>query len=257
MIRCALCGLLFLAISFRAYAQLPELQPVDLTGWDCLSKLEGAARSEDGKERNRQKNRSPQRQPKAAAVSFAHPAAFLKRMAEYDRQIGKNHRRYLTTAEKETIAQWESQIVSLTGWLVLAYRAPVPESANCRSQQFQDWHLELSPEPADHPAQIGDPTPVICEITPRTEQMLYASGVRIQKLAAFLRLPDNSFAATGSKPHKVTVSGYLLWDDEHNKGDNDVGSYIGWFSKEGYHHPWRSSGWEIHPVFKVEDLGTQ
>jgi hypothetical protein len=62
----------------------------------------------------------------------------------------------------------------------------------------------------------------------------------IRKLAAFLRLPDNSFAPTGAKAHKIRVSGYLMWDDEHNKPDTDLGSTIGWFSKEGYHHPWRS-----------------
>jgi hypothetical protein len=117
--------------------------------------------------------------------------------------------------------------------------------------------LELSPKPADHPAQAGDPTPIICEITPHTETSLYRSGLRIQKLAAFFRLPDNSFAPTGSKPHKIRVTGFLMWDDEHNKPDADVGSTIGWFSNEGYHHPWRMTAWEIHPALKVEDLGTE
>ena len=239
------------------FSQLPELQPIELNDWDCLTKLEGAARTEDGKERNRQKNRSPEMQLVRSSIPFSDTAAFLNQMAEYDRQIGKNHRRYLAVAQKDKVAEIEKQVVSVTGWLVLAYRSPKPESANCQSEQFQDWHLELSAARADHPARIGDPTPVICEITPRTERLLYASGVRIQKLAAFLRLPDNSFVATGSKPHKIRVTGYLLWDDEHNKRDSDVGSYVGWFSQEGYHHPWRSTAWEIHPVLKLEDLGTE
>ena len=50
------------------------------------------------------------------------------------------------------------------------------------------------------------------------------------------------------------MTGYLMWDDEHN-GSADVGSTIQWFSKNGFHHPWRSTAWEIHPVVKVEDLG--
>ena len=146
------------------------------------------------------------------------------------------------------------------GWLVLAYQG-IPEATNCRSKDFLDWHLELSAAPADHSVQIGDPTPIICEITPRTQALLFRSGIRIQNLAAFFRLPDLSFTSTGSKPHKIRVTGFLMWDDEHNKADTDIGTTIEWFDvmagKQGYHHPWRSTGWEIHPVVKIEDLGTE
>jgi hypothetical protein len=251
-------GLLFVRslVAFSQQAQLPELRDLDLTGWDCATRLEGAAKTEDGQERNRQKNRSPV-DLKSRKISSFDIATLLVRFADYDRQIGKPHRRYLNPEQKTKVGELEKQIVSVTGWLVLAYRSPKPETTNCESEDFQDWHLELSPAPADHPAQAGDPTPIICEITPRTEALLYRSGVRIQKLAAFFRLPDNSFVATGGKPHKIRVTGYLMWDDEHNKPDADVGSYIVWFSKDGYHHPWRVSGWEIHPVLKVEDLGTE
>ena len=244
------------ACAASATAQLPELRNLDLTGWDCVSKLEGIAKTQDGKERNQQKNRSAIEIADLKIPSFD-TTAFLARVADYDRQIGKKHRRNLSPAEKEKITDIEKQIVSVTGWLVLAYRSPKPETTNCQSEEFRDWHLELSPAPADHPAQVGDPTPIICEITPRTEALLYRSGVRIQRLAAFFRLPENSFVPTGVKPHKIRVTGFLLWDDEHNKADADVGSTIGWFSAEGYHHPWRATGWEIHPVLKVEDLGTE
>jgi hypothetical protein len=246
---------LFVICAAGAVAQLPELREVELVGWNCLQKPEGAAKTEDGKERNVQKNRSAIELTGINIPSF-NTATFLGRVAEYDRQIGRKHRRELTPAQEEQVTALEKQILSLTGWLVLAYQG-VPESTNCRSKDFLDWHLELSPEAADHPVRVGDPTPIICELTPRTQALLYRSGVRIQKLAAFLRLPDNSFAATGSKPHKIRVTGYLLWDDEHNKADTDVGSFIGWFSKESYHHPWRSTAWEIHPVMKIEDLGTE
>jgi hypothetical protein len=238
----------------RAVAQLPELREIDLSAWDCLSKLEGGAKTQDGQERNRQKNRSAVQLGGLDFPSFD-TATFLARVADYDRQIEQQHRRGLDVPQKEQLMALEKQIVSLTGWLVLAYQG-IPETTNCRSQDFLDWHLELSPTPADHPAQVGDPTPIICEITPRTQSLLYRNGVRIQKLAAFLRLPDNSFVPTGSRAHKICVTGYLMWDDEHNKADSDVGTTIGWFSKDGYHHPWRSTGWEIHPVMKVEDLGT-
>ena len=235
--------------------QLPELRDLDLSSWDCLSKLEGAAKTQDGKERNQEKNRSAI-DLTGLNVPSLDPAAFLARTADYDRQIERKHRRDMAPSQKEKVAELEKQIVSVTGWLVLAYQG-VPETTNCKSKEFLDWHLELSPEPADHPAQVGDPTPIICEITPRTQALLFRSGIRIKKLAAFFRLPDLSFTATGSKPHKIRVTGFLMWDDEHNKADTDVGSFIGWFSKEGYHHPWRATGWEIHPVLKIEDLGTE
>src|SRR5205814_929304 len=71
------------------------------------------------------------------------------------------------------------------------------------------------------------------------------------------RMSDNSVKATrGGKAHKVRVTGFLMWDDDHG-GANDVGTTVRRFSPNGYHNPWRSTTWEIHPVLKVEDLGTE
>jgi len=159
----------------NAVAQHPGLRDLDLTGWDCVSKLEGIAKTQDGKERNQQKNRTSIEFAGVNIPSFD-TAAFLARVAESDRQIEKKHRRDLSLTQKEQVIALEKQIVSITGWLVLAYQG-IPETTNCRSQDFLDWHLELSPESADHPAQVGDPTPVICETTPRTQALLYRSGV--------------------------------------------------------------------------------
>jgi hypothetical protein len=134
----------------------------------------------------------------------------------------------------------------------LTYAGP-PETTNCGSPVFHDWHLEIFAEPSDHAPREGDPTPIICEITPRTEQRICRAGVRIQSLAEFFRLQDVSYHATGHKAQKVRVTGYLTWDDDHN-GSADVGSTVQWFSKNGFHHPWRSTAWEIHPVMKIETL---
>ena len=73
----------FLLIAFSpiAWAQLPELRDLDLTGWDCLSKLEGAARTQDGKERNVQKNRAAVDLAGVKVPSFD-LSAFLARAAE-------------------------------------------------------------------------------------------------------------------------------------------------------------------------------
>jgi hypothetical protein len=56
------------------------------------------------------------------------------------------------------------------------------------------WHLEIFENPSDRVSQIGDPTPILCEITPRTEQRLCRDGVRIQSLAGFL--PSGSELST-------------------------------------------------------------
>ena len=92
----------FLLISFSvsATAQLPELKDVDLTGWDCFSKLEGAAKTQDGRERNQQKNRSPIELTGTNIPSFD-TAAFFAHVADYDRQIDKKHRRLLEPTQKE------------------------------------------------------------------------------------------------------------------------------------------------------------
>jgi hypothetical protein len=42
-----------------------------------------------------------------------------------------------------------------------------------------------------------------------------------------------------------------MWNDEHN-GSADVGWTVQHFSKNGFHHPWCSTAWEIHPVMKIE-----
>jgi hypothetical protein len=63
-----------ISFSIGAVAQLPELRDLNLSGWDCLTKLEGAAKTQDGQERNRQKNRStaevPPNVPSLDTTSF-------------------------------------------------------------------------------------------------------------------------------------------------------------------------------------------
>jgi hypothetical protein len=163
---------------------------------------------------------------------------------------GCKRRGDLTAAQREELDDCENRIVSLTGWLVLAYAGP-PETTNCGDETFHDWHLEIFEKTSDHAPQVGDPTPIICEITPRTERIIYRDGVRIRSLAGFFRLPDTSYKATGHAAQKVRLTGYLLWDDEHN-ASADVGSTIQRFGRNGLHQPWRSTAWEIHPVMKIE-----
>jgi hypothetical protein len=226
-----------------------ELRDLDLAAWNCSSKNEGTAQSQEARERNRMKNRWLVNLS-GFAVESLDTASFLKKVREYDSRIQGKHRGDLTAAQREELDSCENQIVSLTGWLVLAYAGP-PETTNCGDETFHDWHLEIFEKPSDHAPQVGDPTPIICEITPRTERIIYRDGVRIQSLAGFFRLQDVRYKATGHKVQKVRVTGYVMWDDDHNS-NADVGSTIQRFGRNGLHQPWRSTAWEIHPVMKIE-----
>jgi len=228
-----------------------DLKEIDLTSWDCLNKLEGSARSPDGVERNRLKNRSAT-DIAALPLKDLDAAGFLRGVAEFEAQTQGKRRKDLSPAEREKLEPLEKEIVQLTGYLVLVYCGP-PETTNCASVDFHDWHLELFEKPSDHPPQPGDPTPIVCEITPRTQNAIYHDNVRIQELTAFFRGPDLTYQATGHKAHKVRVIGYRLWDDEHN-GRADVGPTIRTVGANKYHNPWRSAAWEIHPVIKIVPL---
>lgn len=229
-----------------------ELRDLHVTGWDCVNQLEGTAQTQDARERNRMKNRWMPANLSAFTVEPLDTTEFLKKVRDYDSRLQSKRRGELTAAQKNQLDSYENQIVSLTGWLVLAYAGP-PETTNCGSAPFHDWHLELFENLSDHAPQVGDPTPIICEITPRTERAIYRDGVRIQSLAGFFRLQDVSYHPTGHEACKVRVTGYLLWDDDHN-GSADVGSTVQWIGSNGFHHPWRSTAWEIHPIIKIEPI---
>lgn len=249
-------ALVLLAFS-EASAQPPkisedrELKEFDLTGWNCLDRLEGSARTPDGIERNRMKNRSGL-DLATARVEAMDTTAFLAGVAAFDAETKRKRRQDLSPIQKADLAKRETQLVSLTGYLVLAYAGP-PETTNCASVDLHDWHLEVFAKPSDHPPQAGDPTPIICEITPRTQNAIYRDHIRMQALAAFIRAPDLSYEPTGHPARKIRVTGYLLWDDDHN-GLADVGATIRSIGANKYHQPWRSTAWEIHPVVKIEAL---
>jgi hypothetical protein len=66
-------------------------------------------------------------------------------------------------------------------------------------------------------------------------------------------MQDMSYRPTEHKAQKVRVTGYLLWDDEHNDSA-DVRSTIQYIGNNGFHYPWRSTAWEIHPIMKIESI---
>jgi hypothetical protein len=228
-----------------------ELKEIDLSGWDCRDRLEGSAKTPDGAERNRLKNRSSS-DLTGLNLKPMDTAAFLQYEAAFDAQTKSTRRKDLNAALRPQLDPREKEIVSFVGYLVLAYAGP-PESTNCGSTDFHDWHLELFEKPLDHAPQIGDPTPIICEITPRTQNAIFHDNIRIQALAGFIRAPDMTIEPTGHPARKIRVTGYLLWDDEHN-GAADVGTVIRTIGANKYHQPWRRTAWEIHPVIKIDAL---
>lgn len=228
-----------------------ELKELDLKSWDCLNRLEGTAKTPEQMERNRLKNRSA---PEAGipSVESTDIPGFLRRIAEFEAQTKLRKRVEINGSQKDLLMPLEKKLVSVTGYLGLAYPGP-PETTNCGSGDFHDWHLEIYEKPIEHPPRPGDTTPIICEITPRTQNAIYHDGIRIQELTAFFRgpPPDMAYESTGHKAQKLRITGYLLWDDEHN-GTADVGTTIESVGANKYHHPWRQVAWEIHPVLKIE-----
>ena len=251
-----LAVLAFFVIAHTATAQQKlsedrELKDIDISAWRCLNRPEGTAKTPDGAERNRLKNRSiidgAGTKPKSMDT-----AEFLKFIGDCDRLTKGMRRKELESGQRVQLDPLEKQLVSLTGYLVLAYPGP-PESTNCGDIDFHDWHLEVFEKPLDHPPGIGDPTPIICEITPRTQREIFRDNIRLQALAAYIRAPDFSHEPTGHPAKKVRITGYLLWDDDHN-GSADVGTTVRRIGANKYHNPWRSTAWEIHPVTKIEPL---
>jgi hypothetical protein len=232
-----------------AFAYDTELRDLDVSRWFCHDKHTGTATQPDEQERNLMKNRNaPGILP--LNVEQLDNASFLKKVAAYDAQLRVERRAELDQTRKDQLRAFENQIVSLTGWLVLAYPGQ-GESTNCNDATFHDWHLEVFRQSSDHPPQPGDPTPIICEVTPRTERLLYNQGVRLLSLAAFIRLSDNTYQSTGHLPRKIRVTGYLMWDDLHND-PKTVGPKVKFVGNDKLHHPWRATAWEVPPILKLE-----
>src|SRR6266542_1467949 len=118
-----------------------ELRELKQEAWNCSHKDEGTAQSQEARERNRVKNRWLVNLS-GFAVESLDTASFLKKVREYDSGIQGKHRGDLMAAQREELDSCENQIVSLTGWLVLAYAGP-PETTNCGDETFHDWHLEI------------------------------------------------------------------------------------------------------------------
>lgn len=235
----------------RRISEDRDLKTIDLTGWDCLNTLEGNARTTDGQERNRLKNRSATDITNLKLQDLT-VSAFIQSVAQFDAITANKRRKDLSPAERQQLGPLEKDVVQVIGYLGVAYVGP-PETTNCGSVDFHDWHLEIFEKPIDHAPQPGDTTPIVCEITPRTQNAIFGDNIRIQELTAFFRRSDLTYESTGHPARKIRLIGYRLWDDDHN-GRADVGTTIKKHAANGYHQPWRQTAWEIHPLIKIIPL---
>lgn len=236
-----------------------ELRKLDLSSWEYRDKPEGTAKDFFAQERNRQKSR---RWTDPGKTEVWTEKEFLAKTEAIARAIGlpQSGKIQLTDAQIQSLEKAEGQLVSVEGYLTLVYPGP-KESVN-GDLNFHDWHLELLAKPLGHYPQVGDPTPIIAEITPHTERKLFEDGVRLNSLAEWMRSEDRAdnkpvvkpFKTQGAKAHRVRITGYLFWDYSHI-GPGQVGPKVETGGAPSYHNPWRSTAWEIHPVLRIEDLG--
>jgi hypothetical protein len=233
----------------RRISEDRDLKEIDLSSWDCLNKLEGTAKNPETAERNKLKNRSVPAQIPAKILKLDF-AGFQKYVAAFDNQTKGRKRSEIGGAQKQPLPGLENQLVELTAYLGAFYAGP-PESTNCGSADFHDWHLEVFAKPPTRAPEPGDPTAIVCEITPRTQNAIFKDGIRLQDLGGFFRDFQVNSEKTGHPARLVRLTGYLLWDDEHN-GTADVGESVRTIAPNKFHNPWRKTAWEIHPVIKIE-----
>src|SRR3954463_11960236 len=100
-----------------------ELIEIDLTAWNCANRPAGSGKSPDTAERNRLKNRFAADLAGLAVTPFD-PSGLLKHVAEFDAQTKGKRRKDLSPDEKRRLEILEAPLVSLTGYLVLAYPGP-------------------------------------------------------------------------------------------------------------------------------------
>ncbi len=114
-----------------------------------------------------------------------------------------------------TIQQYEGVPVQVVGWYY-GDRHEGPESTNCHSTEYRDYHTWIVPNSGDDRTQA-----VVAEVTPRVQDM--RSGWTDSTLASL-------------RGEQVRISGWLLMDQEHPEQLGQT----------------RGTLWEIHPILHIE-----
>ena len=85
-----------------------ELWDLDVSGWDCLNHPGGTAKTQDGIERNRQKNRTSI-DLAGSKIEPLDTSGFLKKVRAYDAVLNATRRAELSEPQKEQLASFEKQ----------------------------------------------------------------------------------------------------------------------------------------------------
>ncbi len=122
-----------------------------------------------------------------------------------------------STQDTEAVARHEGSPVQVEGYLLSAKKMS-PETCNCRSVDYVDYHLWIADDP-----NKGREQSLVIEIAPRVQS--YHPEWTLRRLQQLARDRE-----------KVRISGWLLMDPEH---PDQIGKT-------------RGTIWEIHPIMQIE-----
>ena len=161
--------------------------------------------------------------------------------------------RHLRAMKRRIEPPLEVAPAHLEDFLALPYRPALAARAAIerRAVSFEGWtqriilagdgdlHLELAPSP--RAAGAYDTAYVTAEITPRWRER--APGWSYDRIAEALRPPHGGATAWDGGATHVRISGWLLYDYQYDRRPSP------WTLAHGAP---RVSGWEIHPVTRIE-----
>ncbi len=129
--------------------------------------------------------------------------------------VQRKQRQNWAAGDQAEVAQYEGAPVETTGY-ILDYKHEGPESTNCHSASYRDYHIWLGLSASDPKSQS-----MVIEITPRVRDV---------------RPGWTSEAISDLKGQHVRIRGWLLLDQEHPE---QLGKT-------------RKTLWEIHPIMHIE-----
>ena len=161
--------------------------------------------------------------------------------------------RHLRVMKQRTLAPVAYTPFTIDSFVALPHREPLTRYAALegRGVSFVGWtqrtlaagdgdmHLELCP--AEHGEYSRDTLYVTAEITPSWRHS--AKEWSYEALLAVFRPNDGGTSRWNSGPRKVRVSGWLLYDYQYDRPNTS------WTMQHGAP---RLTGWEIHPVTRIE-----